>query len=109
SGYALGTEAEYRATMREFDRVIGLKWLKLFHLNDSKKGLGSRVDRHEHIGRGCLGLEPFRLILNDPRFQKTPMILETPKEDEAGREMDPVNFGVLRGLLRANRPTGGSA
>jgi deoxyribonuclease-4 len=99
SGYPLGTAAEYRATFRAFDRVIGLKWLKVFHLNDSKKGLGSRVDRHEHIGRGCLGLEPFRRILNDPRFQKTPMILETPKEAEDGREMDPVNLGVLRGLL----------
>jgi deoxyribonuclease IV len=100
AGYPLATESEYRATVREFDRVIGLKWLRLFHLNDSKKGLGSRVDRHEHIGRGCLGPEPFRLILNDPRFQKTPMILETPKEDEDGSEMDPVNLAVLRGLLR---------
>jgi len=98
AGYSFTTEPEYQATMREFDRVIGLKWLRLFHLNDSKKGLGSRVDRHEHIGRGCLGIEPFRLLLNDPRFQKTPMVLETPKEDENGRDMDPVNLGVLRGL-----------
>jgi deoxyribonuclease IV len=98
AGYPFATEAEYRTTIHELDRVIGLRWLKLFHLNDSKKGLGSRVDRHEHIGRGCLGIEPFRLLLNDPRFQKTPMVLETPKEDEAGREMDPVNLGVLRGL-----------
>jgi deoxyribonuclease-4 len=98
SGYALGTEAEYHATFAEFDRVIGLSRLKLFHLNDSKKGLGSRVDRHEHIGKGCLGIAPFARLLSDPRFQKTPMILETPKEDEAGNEMDPVNLAVLRGL-----------
>jgi deoxyribonuclease-4 len=98
AGYPLASEAEYRSTLHAFHRVIGLKWLKLFHLNDSKKGLGSRVDRHEHIGRGCLGLEPFRRILNDPRFQKTPMVIETPKEDDAGREMDPVNLGVLRSL-----------
>ena len=98
AGYPLGTDAEYAATMAEFDRVIGLRKLKLFHLNDSKKPLGSRVDRHEHIGRGHLGLEPFRRLINDPRFQKTPMILETPKEDDAGSPMDPVNLATLRGL-----------
>jgi deoxyribonuclease-4 len=98
AGYPLATEAEYEATFQEFDRVIGLSRLKLFHLNDSKKGLGSRVDRHEHIGQGCLGLEPFRRLLTDPRFQKTPMILETPKHDAAGNDMDPVNLCVLRGL-----------
>jgi deoxyribonuclease-4 len=98
AGYSLSPEAEYEKTMCEFDRVIGLKRLKLFHLNDSKKPCGSRVDRHEHIGKGCLGLEPFRLIVNDPRFQKTPMILETPKHDPDGTEMDPVNLATLRGL-----------
>jgi deoxyribonuclease-4 len=98
AGYPLGSEADYTATMDEFDRVIGLKKLKLFHLNDSKKPFGSRVDRHEHIGRGHLGLEPFRFIINDPRFQKTPMILETPKEDDDGKEMDPVNLATLRSL-----------
>ena len=60
AGYPLGTKAEYESTMEDFDRVIGIKKLKLFHLNDSKKPFGSRVDRHEHIGRGHLGLEPFR-------------------------------------------------
>jgi len=100
AGYPLVTEAEYQATLNEFDRVIGLKRIKMFHLNDSKKPLGSRVDRHEHIGKGCLGLEPFRLLLNDPRFEKTPMILETPKFDADGGEMDPVNLDVLRGLRR---------
>lgn len=98
AGYWLSPQAEYEKTMREFDRVIGLKRLKLFHLNDSKKPCGSRVDRHEHIGKGCLGLEPFRLIVNDPRFQKTSMILETPKHNADGTEMDPVNLATLRGL-----------
>jgi deoxyribonuclease-4 len=59
------------------------------------------VDRHAHIGQGCLGLEPFRLLVNDPRFRKHPMILETPKEGEGGDEMDAVNLATLRGLLRA--------
>ena len=98
AGYPLSTKADYEATFREFDRVIGLKRLKLFHLNDSKKPLGSRVDRHEAIGRGCLGLEVFRWLVNDPRFQKTPMILETPKHDAKGKEMDPVNLKTLREL-----------
>jgi len=101
AGYAFGTAQEYAAMMDEFDRVIGLKRLKLFHLNDSKKPCGSRVDRHEHIGRGHIGLEPFRRIVNDPRFRKTPMILETPKEDGDGTEMDPVNLATLRGLIAA--------
>lgn len=101
AGYPLSPESEYENTMREFDRIIGFNRLKLFHLNDSKKPLGSRVDRHEHIGRGSLGLEPFRFIVNDPRFQKLPMILETPKHDADGNEMDPVNLATLRGLANA--------
>jgi deoxyribonuclease-4 len=102
AGYALAPEAEYRATFRAFDRVIGLRWLRAFHLNDSKKPHGSRVDRHAHIGEGCLGLEPFRLLVNDRRFRNRPMVLETPKEGENGTDMDPVNLGVLRGLLAHN-------
>lgn len=99
AGYELAPRGKYEATMAEFDRVVGLKRLKLFHLNDSKKPLGSRVDRHEHIGKGCLGIEPFRCIINDPRFEKLPMILETPKEEGDNDDMDSVNLGVLRGLL----------
>ena len=99
AGYALAPEKEYRATMRAFDKIVGMRWLRAFHLNDSKKPLGSRVDRHAHIGKGCLGVEPFRLLLNDPRFQRRPMVLETPKEGENEEEMDAVNLGVLRGLL----------
>jgi deoxyribonuclease-4 len=100
AGYSLAPEANYQATMREFDKVIGIRWLKAFHLNDSLKPQGSRVDRHAHIGRGCLGLEPFRLLLNDPRFQGHPMVLETPKEDLEGRDMDAENLATLRGLIR---------
>ena len=83
--------------------MIGLKRLRVFHVNDSKKPLGSRVDRHAHIGQGCLGLEPFRLLVNDPRFRDRPMILETPKEEE-GKEMDAINLGALRGLVNSPRP-----
>jgi len=99
AGYALAPEAEYRATMRIFDRVIGFKRLRAFHLNDSLKRQGSRVDRHAHIGRGCLGLEPFRLLVNDRRFRSRPMVLETPKEDGDREGMDRVNLETLRGLV----------
>jgi deoxyribonuclease-4 len=99
AGYALAPAKEYRATLRAFDRVVGLKWLKCFHVNDSKRERGSRVDRHEHIGRGELGLEPFRLLVNDKRFRKHPMILETPKEEGAEDDMDRINLQVLRELL----------
>jgi deoxyribonuclease-4 len=99
AGYALGTETDYRATMRELDRTIGIKPLKAFHLNDSKREFGSRVDRHEHIGRGHLGLAPFRFVLNDPRFRRTPMYLETPKGIEKGKDLDVINLRTLRRLL----------
>jgi len=95
-------EKEYRATIREFDRVIGLKWLKAFHLNDSKKPQASRVDRHEHIGKGCLGIEPFRFLVNDCRFRNKPMVLETPKENDPQLgDMDAHNLAVLRSLLQS--------
>ncbi len=97
AGYDITSEEGYSATMEEFDRVIGLARLECFHFNDSKKGVGSRVDRHEHIGRGMLGLAPFRFILNDERFTTIPKILETPKGDED--EMDGINLEILRGLV----------
>jgi deoxyribonuclease-4 len=99
AGYPLGTPAEYAATMNAFDSVVGLDQIKAFHLNDSKKELGSRVDRHEHIGRGRMGLAPFRNLLNDPRFALTPMYLETRKGQEDGVELDVVNLQTLRGLI----------
>jgi deoxyribonuclease-4 len=98
AGYALAPTPAYQNTMREFDQVIGLHRLRAFHLNDSLKPQGSRIDRHAHIGEGCLGLEPFRLLVNDPRFQDRPMILETPKEETARGPMDAVNLQTLRRL-----------
>jgi deoxyribonuclease-4 len=99
AGYPLGTPEEYEKTMQEFDRVVGLPRIKAFHLNDSKKGLGSRVDRHHHIGEGLLGLEPFRLLLADPRFRDTPMYLETEKGERDGVDLDVINLATLRGLM----------
>ena len=106
SGYNLCTEDGYRATFEKFDALIGFDRLKVFHLNDSKKPCMSRVDRHEHIGKGCIGLEPFRRLLNDPRFDHLPMILETEKSDwrEKGKvvidPMDEMNLNTLRGLRK---------
>ena len=102
AGYPLAPKKDYLATFRALDRLVGLERIKAFHLNDSKKPLGSRVDRHEHIGKGCLGLEPFRLLLNDRRFAKIPMYLETPKEADGefrGVELDRMNLATLRGLV----------
>lgn len=97
AGYDIRSEAGYRRTMREFDRLIGTKRIRVFHVNDSKKDLGCRVDRHEHIGRGCIGLGAFRLLVNDRRFTRVPKILETPK----GRDLreDRMNLATLRGLV----------
>jgi deoxyribonuclease-4 len=103
AGYALAPKAAYQATMREFDRLIGLGRLQAFHLNDSLKPQGSRVDRHAHIGKGCLGLEAFRLLVNDACFQDRPMILETPKEETAAGSMDAINLQTLRGLIRQKK------
>lgn len=98
AGYPLGTPAEYKQTMAAFDAQIGLGRIKAFHLNDSKKELGSRVDRHEHIGEGKLGLEPFRLLLADKRFKDVPMYLETEKGERDGVDLDVMNLATLRGL-----------
>ncbi len=98
SGYDMRTPEDYEATMDEFDRYIGLDRLKAFHMNDSMKGLGSKVDRHAAIGKGALGLEPFRFLMNDARFSNTPMVLETPKGPD--EKEDIVNLTTLRGLIR---------
>ncbi|MGD9854803.1 MAG: deoxyribonuclease IV [Planctomycetaceae bacterium] len=99
AGYGLRTKSEYKATIDELDKVVGLDRVRAFHLNDSKKPQGSRVDRHEHIGEGELGLDPFRFLLNDKRFAKLPMYLETKKEDRGGEPMDAVNLRTLRSLV----------
>jgi deoxyribonuclease-4 len=112
SGYDLCSPEGYASTFTQFGKLVGFDRLKAFHLNDSKKPLGSRVDRHEHIGQGFLGLDPFRRIVNDRRFRGLPMLLETPKGDGkatgpiAVDPMDEKNLETLRGLLRrrARRP-----
>ncbi len=78
AGYDIISGTGFTETMQAFDRIVGLRYLKGFHLNDSKKGMGARVDRHEQLGKGTLGIEPFRRIMNDPRFDGIPLILETP-------------------------------
>jgi deoxyribonuclease-4 len=107
AGYDICSAAGYQETFRQFGTIVGFSRLKGFHLNDSKKPCASRVDRHEHIGKGCLGLAPFRRILNDPRFAKLPMLLETPKvETPQSRRvsdvdpLDKMNLDVLRRLLQ---------
>jgi len=100
AGYPITTKAEYTATMKELDRVVGIQRIRAFHLNDSVRELGSRVDRHAKIGDGKLGLEPFRHLLNDRHFAATPMYLETPKGVEDGEELDAINLRTLRGLIK---------
>jgi deoxyribonuclease-4 len=105
AGYDIVSARGYARTLDEFHRVVGLERLRVFHVNDSKRALGSRVDRHEHIGKGVLGTAPFRRLLNDARFAEVPMLLETPKtEGRRGEpEVDPLdemNLDVLRRLRR---------
>jgi len=97
SGYELRTREAFDEVWEAFDRIIGLERLKAIHLNDSKRELGSRIDRHEHIGKGKLGLEPFRFLLNDPRFLDIPMTLETDKGPDLAEDRE--NLAVLRSLL----------
>jgi len=112
SGYDLCSPEGYASTFKQFGRLVGFDRLRAFHLNDSKRPLGSRVDRHEHIGRGYLGLEPFRRIVNDRRFRELPMLLETPKAE--GKATGPIaidplderNLNTLRELMAG--PTGGA-
>ncbi|MEP6602937.1 MAG: deoxyribonuclease IV [Spartobacteria bacterium] len=97
AGYDIGSEAATRKTFREFDRVVGLDHLAAIHLNDSKTARGSRVDRHEHIGKGKIGLDAFRFIMRDRRFRKIPKVLETPKEKNLAEDV--ANMKTLRALL----------
>jgi deoxyribonuclease-4 len=85
--------------MRALDKTVGLKLVRAIHVNDSLKPLGSRVDRHAHIGRGKIGKEAFRLLVNDKRFSKVPMYLETPKGEEKGKNLDSINLQTLRRLV----------
>ena len=99
AGYPLADRTDYRDTWKQFDEHVGIERLHAFHLNDSKRELGSRVDRHEHIGRGHVGLEAFGHILKDRRFRKLPMYLETPKGKHEGEEWDTINLRALRDLM----------
>lgn len=97
AGYELRTREGFEAAWAEFDDLLGLDRLRAVHLNDSKKELGSRVDRHEHIGQGFLGLEPFRFLLNDARFLGRPMTLETEKGSDLSEDRE--NLALLRSLI----------
>jgi len=108
AGYDICSEQGYQDTFRQFGAIVGFSRLKAFHMNDSKKPCMSRVDRHEHIGKGCLGLAPFRRIVNDPRFAKLPMLLETPKLDTPQSRrlsdidpLDRMNLDALRRLIQS--------
>lgn len=98
AGYDIRNKISYHKTINEFDKIIGLKRLFLIHLNDSKKDLGSRVDRHEHIGKGKIGIDAFRMIMNDRRLAGIPKIIETPKTG-GGKDWDSINLKKLRQLV----------
>lgn len=102
AGYDIRTRDGYERTFGEFDEAIGIELLAAFHLNDSKKELNSRVDRHEHIGKGFIGIEAFRMLMNDRRFWGLPMCLETPKGPDLKEDRD--NLQLLRSLIRDGSP-----
>jgi len=99
AGYDIRTREGYERTFSEFDELIGLELLAAFHLNDSKKEFHSRVDRHEHIGKGYIGVEAFRLLMNDERFRGIPMCLETPKGPDLKEDRE--NLTLLRSLTES--------
>ncbi|MBI5197788.1 MAG: deoxyribonuclease IV [Nitrospirae bacterium] len=101
AGYDIRTAEGYAATMDELDRRVGLKRVMAFHINDSMKPFESRKDRHEHIGKGMIGIDAFRCLMQDTRFSNIPMVLETPKGEEM--EEDRMNLAVLRGLAKARQ------
>ena len=94
--YDISTEAGMRKVLADFDKTVGLRHLAAIHCNDSKAALGSRVDRHEHIGKGKIGLGAFRVIMRDQRLAKIPKVLETPKGKEMHEDLE--NMAVLREL-----------
>ena len=99
AGYELRTEEDCAKTFQEFDNVVGIDRLAAFHVNDSKKGFGAHVDRHEHIGKGMIGLTGFAFLINDTRFMHIPKILETPKSEDLHEDVE--NINVLKGLIKA--------
>jgi deoxyribonuclease-4 len=103
AGYSLASKEEYDETIEQLEGYVGLGRLRAWHLNDSCRECGSRVDRHAGIGAGHMGLEPFRHLVNDPRFHHLPMILETPKGVDQGEDLDARNLSTLRQLVRRAR------
>ena len=99
AGYPLAPSEEYEATIDQMASTFGIDKIKAFHLNDSKRPFASRKDRHEHIGKGEIGLKPFQLLLNDTRFKRIPMYLETEKGEIDGTDMDAMNLKTLRDLI----------
>jgi len=100
AGYDFGDRETFDKLIREFDAIIGVNQLKLIHVNDSKKEQGSRIDRHEHIGKGFIGERAFSFLLKAPEFNELPFVLETPKgTDASGTDLDILNLGVLRRLM----------
>ena len=97
AGYDLSTPEGYEATWEEFSRLVGLDHLKVLHVNDAKKPLGSKVDRHDHLGKGFIGETGFRLLMNDARLHGRPFLLETPKGDDCAEDKENMDF--LRGLI----------
>ena len=100
AGYAMNTEKNYKATMRALNKTVGVRQVKAFHFNDSMTKFGSHVDRHAQIGKGEMGLAPFRFLLNDRRFRRVPMYLETPKGEQNGKDLDVINLRTLRKLRK---------
>ncbi len=98
AGYPIQTESGWESTMREFDAILGFNRLAVVHVNDSRRELGSRIDRHEHIGKGRIGKEGFRMLMNDPRFRRLPKILETEKSEDMHEDVE--NMAVLRSLAQ---------
>ncbi|MFH1687083.1 MAG: deoxyribonuclease IV [bacterium] len=98
AGYGLTAPADYRKTMKQFDDIIGLERLSVFHVNDSRREQGSRIDRHEHIGQGHIGVDGFANIVNDRRLKNVPLIIETPKGDDLAEDRE--NLKLLRSLVK---------
>jgi deoxyribonuclease-4 len=101
AGYDISTEKGCERTFDEFSDIIGIDRLAMLHMNDSKRECGSHIDRHEHIGNGRIGLDGFRLLMNDPRFNNVPKILETPKDEDMKEDVE--NMKILRSLCIASR------
>ncbi len=98
AGYDLKSKGGYEKTFSDFGSIVGIDKLKLFHINDSKRELSSKIDRHEHIGKGHIGKDGFRLLMKDDRFSGIPMILETPKGEDLAEDIE--NLSLLRKLSK---------